>query len=647
MSLTAHCPSCGASVAFRSSISILAVCEYCRTTLLDVNGKIENLGKMAELAQDRSRLQIGAQGVYRQKPFTVIGRIQLQYEQGLWNEWFLLFDNQQTGWLSEAGGTYSLSFQHSLTTSSPAFSELQPGHRLRLNNVAWTVTNIERATCVAGEGELPFKVGGGYPAPVVDLRSDVENAFVTLDYSEDEKKPLLFIGETVDFSSLKLRNLREDSPIPATPTLQARALLCQKCGAPLDLKHEGILSIGCAHCGSVTDPETGKLISEINRSTKVAPLIPIGSIGVFRGEKLEVIGFMQRYLVSEGERYFWREYLLARVDSPGYRWLIEYDKHWSVADVLEKDIPVMKPNGLQYRGETFKRFQNYKGIVDYVIGEFTWRVEIAEKAILTDYIAPPFLLSQEKTDNEISWSLSEYVPFQEIATAFKNKRLRAPVGVYANQPNPWKNKSRSQWRLFFGLALLAIVLQMIFSWSSHFQEKEYLNYWTPLKYQAASGNSGLSSPFRLDKASTLKVESSTEKLDNDWVEIGLALVRESDGEARYGSVELSHYSGWDVEDGSWSENKLKHTMTFRDVPPGDWRLLVEGIDSSNEFLVRIGLGYPVSLTVKSHHAPWENLLILLCGLLVWPAVLSFKYRRFERDRWEESDYPNLSPAEDD
>ena len=644
MALTAQCPSCGASVAFRSSISVLAVCEYCRTTLLDVNGKIENLGKMAELAQDRSRLQIGAQGVYRQKPFTVIGRIQLQYEQGLWNEWFLLFDNQQTGWLSEAGGTYSLSFQRNLAAFKPAFSQLQIGHRLRLNNVDWTVTNIERATCVAGEGELPFKVGGGYPAPVVDLRSDVKNVFVTLDYSEDENNPLLFVGETVDFSSLKLRNLREDSPIPATPTLQARALLCQKCGAPLELKHEGILSIGCAHCGSVTDPETGKLISEINRSAKVVPLIPIGCIGVFRGEKLEVIGFMQRYLVSEGVSYYWREYLLARVDSPGYRWLIEYDGHWSVADVLEKDIPAMRRSRLQYRGETFKRFQNYKGIVDYVIGEFTWRVEIGEKVELTDYVAPPFLLSQEKTDNEISWSLSEYVPFQEIAAAFKSKRLKAPVGVYANQPNPWKNKSRPVWRLFLKLALLAIVLQMIFSLSSRFLEKEYLNYWTPLRYQAASEDPVLSSPFSLDKTSTLNVESRTEKLNNDWVEIGLALVRESDGEARYGSVELSYYSGWDSEDGSWSENNMKHTTTFRDVPPGVWRLLVEGIDSSNKVSDRYD---PVYLTVRSHRAPWENLLLLLCGLLVWPAVLSFKSFRFETARWKESDYPYFSPSEDD
>ena len=31
---TAHCPSCGAPVAFKSTASVYAVCEFCRSTLL-------------------------------------------------------------------------------------------------------------------------------------------------------------------------------------------------------------------------------------------------------------------------------------------------------------------------------------------------------------------------------------------------------------------------------------------------------------------------------------------------------------------------------------------------------------------------------------------------------------------------------------
>jgi hypothetical protein len=42
--------------------------------------------------------------------FALIGRIQIKYSQGIWNEWHLLFDDMRTGWLSEAGGEYVLTF---------------------------------------------------------------------------------------------------------------------------------------------------------------------------------------------------------------------------------------------------------------------------------------------------------------------------------------------------------------------------------------------------------------------------------------------------------------------------------------------------------------------------------------------------------
>ncbi len=60
--------------------------------------------------EDASPLQLGAEGRYRNSHFALIGRIQLRYQQGVWNEWHLLFDNQESGWLSEANGNYVITF---------------------------------------------------------------------------------------------------------------------------------------------------------------------------------------------------------------------------------------------------------------------------------------------------------------------------------------------------------------------------------------------------------------------------------------------------------------------------------------------------------------------------------------------------------
>ncbi len=201
-----HCPSCGAPVVFQSAASILAVCEYCRSTLVRHDLDLENVGKMAQLQADGSPPQLRAEGKYRGVSFTVVGRIQLRFEKGLWNEWHLLFDDRRSGWLGEAEGNYAVSFLGENKEGIPKFEELHPGRSLFLEDAVYEVTNMERAFCIGGEGELPFRVGPGYEAPVADLTGPGRR-FATLDYSEEP--PLVYLGEYVDFEELHLSGLRE------------------------------------------------------------------------------------------------------------------------------------------------------------------------------------------------------------------------------------------------------------------------------------------------------------------------------------------------------------------------------------------------------------------------------------------------------
>lgn len=92
MAITASCPSCGAPVVFQSASSVFAVCAYCSSTLVRHDQNLEDIGKMAALVEDRSPLQLGTEGSYKGVHFALIGRIQIKYEQGIWNEWHLLFD---------------------------------------------------------------------------------------------------------------------------------------------------------------------------------------------------------------------------------------------------------------------------------------------------------------------------------------------------------------------------------------------------------------------------------------------------------------------------------------------------------------------------------------------------------------------------
>jgi len=205
VSLEVNCPSCGATVAFRSTGSVVAICAYCKSTLVRHDLDLENVGRMADLKADGSPLQLGSAGAYAGVHFAVVGRIQYRFDAGLWNEWHLLFDDLRDGWLGEARGNYAVSFRTAVNEALPAFGTLKVGEPVVLGGHGYEVIDIERARCIAGEGELPFRVEAGYDAPVADLQG-AGRRFATLDYSETP--PLLFVGQYVEFDALGLTGLR-------------------------------------------------------------------------------------------------------------------------------------------------------------------------------------------------------------------------------------------------------------------------------------------------------------------------------------------------------------------------------------------------------------------------------------------------------
>ena len=97
------CPSCGAPVHAHSPTSVTLVCGYCNSMLVRQDDSIIDKGRDSALLEDFSPLQIGTRGRYGTAAFNIIGRLQMHYDAGVWNEWHILFDEGGTGWLSESG----------------------------------------------------------------------------------------------------------------------------------------------------------------------------------------------------------------------------------------------------------------------------------------------------------------------------------------------------------------------------------------------------------------------------------------------------------------------------------------------------------------------------------------------------------------
>jgi hypothetical protein len=201
-----RCPSCAAPVKFTSAQSLLAVCGYCRATLIRRGLDVEQVGTMAALLEDVTPLQLGAEGVWRGTHFAVVGRLQVRWDGGRWNEWYCAFDDGHGGWLAEAAGELSVSFETTVAEPLPEWKSLAPGMQVTLGGVAYEVTDVREAEVIGGEGELPLRVDAGWKTATADLRTTTAR-FATLDYSNGP--PCLYTGELVDFATLGLHGLRE------------------------------------------------------------------------------------------------------------------------------------------------------------------------------------------------------------------------------------------------------------------------------------------------------------------------------------------------------------------------------------------------------------------------------------------------------
>ncbi len=629
MPFSANCPACGAPVVFKSSASFHGVCEFCRSTLVRHGGNLDNLGRMADLIEDASPLRLGTEGRYKGVHFAVIGRLQLRYAAGVWNEWHVLFDDMRGGWLSDAGGEYTISFLKPPGAALPEFSALKPNQELKLAGRDFVVTDIEEAMCIAGEGELPFAFGAGYPAQLVDLRSggDGDAAFASIDYSETP--PLLFVGEALPFASFHFANLRGEAA--AKPAGTVKALQCPTCGGAISIHDKAVQSVACPSCLSILEPanESLKVLRKAAAATHIEPLIPLGSVGRFLGKDWTVIGFQQRVISVEGNDYPWQEFLLHHPEE-GFRWLVESTGHWSWVSLLTI-LPRYRDGQLSalHGGKEFTRFSAGPARTTYVIGEFTWKVEVGETWELIDFVAPPAMLSRETSGKETTWSLGEYLPADEVAAAFKLKTpLPAPVGIAMNQPNPRSESHRRVCGMFWKFAALAVLAQLlwVFILGGRTLVDQRLML-SPVQDEPVTTQS-----FTLDAGVRNLVLRHETNLDNNWLGLNMTLVEKATGKAWLAQTEVAYWHGNDGGE-SWSEGDRERELVFRDLPAGTYYFVIDP-----EFSAEKAVPVANRIKVIRNQAAWSNFFFLLLFLAALPMFSRYRLQAFEAERWKDADF---------
>ena len=397
----------------------MAVCQYCRASVIKDGDDVKDVGKISAVLEDYSPVQIGAAGSFEGRGFTVVGRIQLRYSQGMWNEWYLLFDDTTSAWLGDASGQYTVTTPRPVEGALPTFEAITPGKLYPIGGERFTAADKREGECIGGEGELPFRVGDGWRIRAVDLRR--ARSFITLDYT-DGVIPAVYNGKSVTLADLKWQLLRSVEDIKASAGRyrgKLDALDCPSCGSAIGYVPGVTTNLVCPACSAQLDaagPEATVLAAGA-KVDQVFSSLKLGAKGNIGGEHFTVIGAMER---ADEEGATWTEYLLHGADKGTFMWLVETEDGWSRANVLE-DWPEwssLDAAAVTLGGARFDKLYDYQARVGYAAGAFNWRVAAGDTARVYEFKKGTSTLSAELTADELTWSQSTPVAADQVAAWF-------------------------------------------------------------------------------------------------------------------------------------------------------------------------------------------------------------------------------------
>ena len=630
--LQANCPSCGAPIEFKAGSTLVLVCPFCRSAVARTDRGLEDIGKVAEIVDSESPLRLGLRGSYNGNTFELTGRAQMKHELGgVWDEWYATFSNGWVGWLAEAQGRFYLTFYQPLPQGVvvPSFNDLQLGQVISEipSQTPLMVQERGHGTTAAADGEIPYKLTPGELFAYADLAGK-NNAFATIDYSIEPA--WVFVGSQVTLAEIGLGDAK---PVQREArSVAAAAASCPNCGGPLSLTApDKAERVTCPNCDSLLDVNQGNLSYLKTLTPPVgAPdfVAPIGASGTFPGGvEFKIIGAVARSVTIDGMKYFWHEYLLYN-PTVGFRWLVHSDNHWNFVEPVnaaDVETKFVGDTTAIFNGRTYRIFQDAPAVVEYVKGEFYWRVEQGETVRAIDYIDPPLMLSQEISGNEINWSAGTYMPNDQIEKIFGITGLPKPWGVAPNQP--FTGRFYYTWGALPLLLLLVVAVFMIpIAGLTKTVENEQITL--PPLQNATTPQTAFSQPFELKANRNVRITASAQ-VDNSWADLDIDLINDQSQEVESVNIPVEYYSGSD-EDGPWTEGDKASDATLSSLPGGKYQLKIEGTWEKWQTPM------PVQVKVEQAVNRGVNFLCAFIVLLLVPVFGFFRKFSFESSRWRDS-----------
>ena len=341
-----------------------------------------------------------------------------------------MFDDGQTGWLSEVGDLYAMTclLAQKRRRGPKNFKSVKAGSSSLIFNgqtfIASDVRTIHYRNTDA-QGELPFNLSGNQATgEVCDWR--LGNLFLTLDYSTFPMDS--YFGRIVSLDSLKLENKRSDDEIRESAGRLKGEILsenCPHCGAPVHWPSGVTSFLLCQSCGSslnTTKDTVALMKANVERKEQENLFtLSIGTKGRLNDTEYLIIGavrFAEISSYNQNQSEYWTEYLLYNTQQ-GFAWLIESGKRWRLSETLHT-WPDFDSSG-NPAGEML--IDHYRGRVEVAAGAFYWKVKQGDLLHYKEYSGKKsygrnVILCSEQSKDEIVWSKSSPVSYRQMRKAF-------------------------------------------------------------------------------------------------------------------------------------------------------------------------------------------------------------------------------------
>ncbi|PTL82178.1 DUF4178 domain-containing protein [Vitiosangium sp. GDMCC 1.1324] len=626
-----NCPSCGAPVEFTAGTAQVVVCGHCQTVVAKQGLNLEAHGKIGAIVDTDSPLQLNVEGRIGRDGYRLVGHLQKDHGAGPWDEWYVEFDDGRTGWLSESEGAFHLMLA-SGTEPGLSLEDFEPGHRFSLQGHRLVVEERGHGHVVAAAGQLPSDVDPSADSHYVDATGP-RGVFVTLDFGTGTSEPEVYVGKKLKLEEL---GIPPDQLRPRVKKVSLQQARCTNCNGSLELRApDRTKRVACPYCGALLDASRGKLaFLQLLEKPDHAPLIPLGAKGKLGGAEWVCIGFLVRSCTVEGVRYPWEEYLLFN-RAHGFTWLMNSNGHWVFLKPLDAgDVAVSPGSAAHLEGRRYRAFQSVTAVTETVLGEFYWEVQAGEYAQAEEYVAPPYSVNVDRTDNEVTYTLGEYLAPGVVKEAFQlQEPLPTPEGIAPSQPNPHSSAGTWKWTGIWGVALLAVFLVV----NMRAAKETVLVQEVALEQDMQSGTPSamtFSQPFDIHKKGNVRAELVA-PVNNNWLGVQGDLVNEENGEVVSFYEEVGYYAGSD-SDGSWSEGSQSEEEYLSSVEPGRYVLRTTAFFDGRPQ----GLGYKVTLVSDTPRGTWFCMSVVL--LLIGPLLSFFRSSSFESTRWAESNLGSSS-----